>query len=399
MTSESLPIKAPPLRGLTRQERQFLPAALEIVETPPSPIGRLGGYVLVFVFASAIVWAYLGHVDIVAIAKGKIIPTGYTKIIQPFETGVLRAIHVQDGQKVHTGDVLIELDPTMNKAELGHLEGDLMAARIDVARLTAALKAEIGGTVNFVAPEGATLEQAEMGRQFFLGQFAQYKRKLASLIGGETLKQAERESLRASIGKIQALLPMMQERTQMRKTLLDHQNGSKIVYLESLQELVSNQKDLDVQTSHLKEADAALAEASAKREEMQADYRRANLSDLAEATRKAGGLEQDVARAKQRTRYQALTAPIDGTRPAGRGPHHRRRRDAGSDSAGDRALRQPDGNRGFGRQRGHWLHPPRPSRRNQSRYVQLYPIRPAPRNRHQPLARCDRARSRQQKHR
>ena len=65
----------------------------------------------------ALAWASFGTVDIVATAPGKIIPSGRTKVIQPFETGVVRAIHVRDGQSVKAGDVLIELDPTMNEAE------------------------------------------------------------------------------------------------------------------------------------------------------------------------------------------------------------------------------------------------------------------------------------------
>ena len=37
------------------------------------------------------------------VASGKILPTGRTKSIQPFETGVVRAIYVRDGQAVKAG--------------------------------------------------------------------------------------------------------------------------------------------------------------------------------------------------------------------------------------------------------------------------------------------------------
>src|SRR4051812_1372658 len=80
----------------TRNELAFLPAALEIVETPPSPIGRAIGATLIVLFCLAVAWASFGQIDIVASASGKIIPTGRTKIVQPYESGVVRAIHVQD---------------------------------------------------------------------------------------------------------------------------------------------------------------------------------------------------------------------------------------------------------------------------------------------------------------
>src|ERR1700716_4431864 len=113
-----------------REDLEFLPAALEIVETPPSPIGRAIGATLIALFVLALAWACLGHVDIVATATGKIVPTGRSKVIQPFETGVVRAIRVADGQTVNAGDVLIELDPTINKGETNHLQGDLQSAQL-----------------------------------------------------------------------------------------------------------------------------------------------------------------------------------------------------------------------------------------------------------------------------
>ena len=123
----------------TRREHElaFLPAALEIVETPPSPIGRaIGADHHRAVLRRRWPGRAFGKVDIVATAPGKIVPSGRTKVIQPFETGVVRAIHVRDGQSVKAGDVLIELDPTMNEAEREHLQSDLVggAARRRPAR-------------------------------------------------------------------------------------------------------------------------------------------------------------------------------------------------------------------------------------------------------------------------
>jgi len=66
-------------RELTKEELQFLPAALEIVETPPSPIGRGLSWLLIVLFLIAFVWSIVGMIDEVAVASGKVVPSGYTK--------------------------------------------------------------------------------------------------------------------------------------------------------------------------------------------------------------------------------------------------------------------------------------------------------------------------------
>src|SRR5262249_58700266 len=107
-------------RARRRDELAFLPAALEIVETPPSPAGRWIAATIMLLFCAALAWAAWGEIDIVASASGKVVSNGRSKVVQPFETGVVRAIKVQDGQTVRAGEVLIELDPTVNAAERDH---------------------------------------------------------------------------------------------------------------------------------------------------------------------------------------------------------------------------------------------------------------------------------------
>src|ERR1700674_4115907 len=140
----------------TEEELAFLPAALEIVETPPPPLAGFIGVTLIALFCLALAWATFGHVDIVATADGKIVPSGRTKLIQPFETGVVRAIHIHDGQRVKAGESLIELDPTMTTAEQDRFKGDLIAAHLDVARLKAVLAGGDDPLADFHPPEGAT---------------------------------------------------------------------------------------------------------------------------------------------------------------------------------------------------------------------------------------------------
>ncbi len=298
--------------GPDRDDREFLPAALEIVETPASPVGRAIAYAIMALFSVALLWACFGRVDIIASAKGKIIPSGRTKVIQPFETGVVRAIDVHDGQVVKAGETLIELDPTMNDAESKHYQSDLIAAQLDVARLQAEL-ADGDPLTDFKAPADASPELVAVQRKFLLDQTAEQQAKLEVLDRQARQKQAERDTIQATIGKLEASLPVLEERLQIVKTLYEHTTGSKASYLEVLQPYVEEQHELDVQKRRYDESTAAISAIEEQRVEASEEYRRERYGDLVEAERKAKGLSEDLIRAQHRAQLQVLTAPVDGT--------------------------------------------------------------------------------------
>ncbi len=304
-----------PFRGKEARDKDelaFLPAALEVVETPPSPIGRSIAWAIVAIFCLALTWAALAKIDIVASAQGKIIPSGRTKVIQPFETGVVRAIRVRDGQSVKAGDVLIELDPTINEAERDHLRSDLIAAQLDVARLTAALGESTDPLAVFDPPAGANPTQIAMQRQFLASQVAEHRAKLLALDRQRAQKEAERATIAATITKLEATIPLLEQKVEVRKYLYEKELGSKIIYLQDLGDLTSQKQDLLVQKSRLNEADAAVAAITESAAQAKAEYRRTLSSDLATVSQKAAGFAQDVIKAEQRTRLQQLLAPVDG---------------------------------------------------------------------------------------
>src|SRR5712671_3515050 len=271
-----IPFRRAPERGGERrgEELAFLPAALEIVETPPSPIGRAIGATIILLFCAALVWAWWGTIDIVASATGKIVPSGRTKVIQPFETGVVRSIRVQDGQTVKSGDVLIELDPTVNAAERDHLHNDLLAEQLNIARLHAALAGGNDPMADFLPPIDADPTLTSTQRQLLLNQVTEHRAKIAALARQQAQKEAEEATTAATIHKFAAMIPVVQQRVDIRKTLMDQGLSSKLSYFETLQLLVEQQEDLSVQKSHLHEAEAAAAALRETRGQAVAEYRR-----------------------------------------------------------------------------------------------------------------------------
>lgn len=118
-----------------RYEHEFLPAALEVQGTPPAPLSRAISWSLMILFCITLLWAYFGEVDIVAVAQGKITPGGNDKVIQAVEIGVVRQIHVSDGQQVKAGAPLIELDTTVSHGDKQRAEKELARLNLESERL------------------------------------------------------------------------------------------------------------------------------------------------------------------------------------------------------------------------------------------------------------------------
>ncbi|HCF30196.1 MAG TPA: hemolysin D [Cyanobacteria bacterium UBA11049] len=87
----------------------------------PALWSRLFVWLLVSSTASAIFWAALAKIDQTVVATGKLEPNGAVKEIKAPTGGVVREIHVKDGEAVKKDKLLITFDPTAPEADLNSL--------------------------------------------------------------------------------------------------------------------------------------------------------------------------------------------------------------------------------------------------------------------------------------
>jgi hemolysin D len=243
------------------------------------------------------------------------VPTGRTKTIQPLETGIVSAIHVQDGDSVTAGQVLIELDRTVTQAERKHIAQELVASQLDVARLSALRDGFETGTVprDLTTPAGASEADVARTRSSMRAQAGEQLAKLASINQQIEQKQAEQQSIIATIAKIDATLPLVEEQASVRRKAMEIQYGNRIAYLDAQVRLTEQRHELIVQRRHAVEVEAARKSIVAQRDETRAEYARGIANDLAEAEQKAAQLAADLIKAEWRMQDQVLRAPIDGT--------------------------------------------------------------------------------------
>jgi hemolysin D len=287
---------------------EFLPAVLEIQQVPPSPIGRALLWTILAAFTAAGLWATLGWVDIVATAQGKIIPSGYSKIIQPYEAAVIASIQVQDGQAVKQGDVLIELDSTLNRADYDRAFNEYRATKVDAARLRALIK----GRTTFEPPAGADGIYLALQQQLLRDQLAEYQAKIAGAQHLVDQRQAALEQTKENILRLEATVPMEIERAEAYKKLLEHEAVTKMDFLQAEGQRIDKTQELAGQKKKLEQDRASLAEAEKHYRAMASEFQQTKQAELSALETKAASLAQEVTKAGQKAGLQRLTSPIDG---------------------------------------------------------------------------------------
>lgn len=94
-------------------------------------------YLMAAVVAAAIAWAAIARVDEVTRADARVVPDGREQVISSLEGGILRELHVREGQVVYEGQELAQLDPTRFEAQQNEGQAKKIALLATVARLTA----------------------------------------------------------------------------------------------------------------------------------------------------------------------------------------------------------------------------------------------------------------------
>lgn len=297
----------------TWRETDFLPAALEVVETPPNPLGRTILWVLLAMIGVALAWSVLAKVDVVAVAPAKVIAAGHNKLVQAAEGGVVRAIMVRDGEQVRRGQPLLALDPTASGAERQQAQARLETAELDIARSRALLRALAGRGIDFRPPPGAPPELVETQRALIASRVAEIDAKTGALREQGMEAQAAYAAASAEIARLRDTLPYLAERAAKRRVLTDKGFASQIGQLELDQQRVDHERQILVQEQNRLRAGASLAGVRQQQAQTRSEAMRETLADLARAEAEARLAREELVKATQRSGLQIVRAPVDGT--------------------------------------------------------------------------------------
>jgi len=301
----------------TKDELEFLPAAQEIVETPASPTGRILMLSLCTLFLLTFIWAFVSQIDIVSVARGRIISAERTKKIQPFEKGIVTSIYVTEGQEVKEGDLLVELDPTENRTDENIAGAELIGAQLNLDRLKQLVEAIKGKNAiqSKYVPlniEGISAQQLENQKLLYNAALDSYNSKVQGVKEELAQKKSELNEAEAEIKRLTDTLPLVQERMDKLKFLSDQKYVSRMDYLNTEQEYVNIRETLSKQEKTRDTVNHSIDVLKQKLINTKADQEVVIRKEIDETRIKMMSLEQSLAKYSGRAEKAKIVSPIDG---------------------------------------------------------------------------------------
>lgn len=290
-----------------RQEREFLPDVLELEVTPPEFGSRLALRLIVALCVLALCWAYLGQVDIVATAPGKIVPNGKLHAVQSVDGGSVKQIFVKEGQRVKLGDPIVEIDSTINKTDLSTLSQRMTMLRAEKLRLSAELADARPNydAASIPAEVGVLQESIRLSRQ------AVFESKLTAARNAMKSKTLNIAVMQDGLAKLLASLTTAREKEQRVRPYV-----GKVVplfdYLKLKDDAIQLESNVASQRNLLKIAQEEEQAASQEVRRLTQERRSQVLAELDECNSKLTSMNGDVDKAGSLVSRKRIYAPASG---------------------------------------------------------------------------------------
>jgi len=299
-----------------RLQYEFLPAAEEIIETPAAPFGVVVIWLTTILLALALAWAYLGQIDIVAVGNGRVSTEGSVKVVQSASYGVVKRITAQEGQRVHKGDVLVELDKTTAEKELATTAQSLNIARAE--RDTLRRLATGNGADDIINSAGVSDEAKAVLREFTTSQLALASAKEQALKGSIASHQRQLQFNQQTKAQLEGEVQKLKDRQVKVKQKLESANAIERIRLQNEldtleQRITTANSAATGQGQQVLQSQLTLAQAQSQSQVSLAETNSSISGQVIAQEQRIAELENNLAKAKRVLEQTTITAPVDGT--------------------------------------------------------------------------------------
>ena len=279
---------------------------------PPVPTSFRGpalaalGVVLA-TLAIFVIWGVTAPINSGAIAPGEVIPAGKSRTVQHLEGGIIRAIHVRDGERVANGAPLLDLDQAEARAALAIAATDEAAQ----AALLARLSAERDGAR--LPPLHTSNDSVRNQARLFDARRAALAKDIAGLQKRIADARTELKGWSGKAGHLSALSDFAVEESRINQDLYDKNFIAKprLLQLESRKSetaaaMAENDAEMARARQKITEAESAIAK-------LQGDWLNNLLEELRRAQEAHAAAAERSKVARERLARTRITAPQEGT--------------------------------------------------------------------------------------
>jgi hemolysin D len=143
-------------------------------------------------------WAYLGQIDEVAKASGKLVPQGEVFKVSAIEAGKIERLRIVEGQTVQAGEALAELDTEVTRKEIERLQNQLVS-----------IQTESQQTAGMVARTHLEAEaRATLAEQTVQAQEVTVRQNAATAETNQALLEQLQQDARAKTERVERLRPL-----------------------------------------------------------------------------------------------------------------------------------------------------------------------------------------------
>lgn len=290
----------------TKDKHEFRPLLVEIEDRPLNPLGRALLWTVIGFMVLTCLWLFFARIDVVVSARGKVIPHGEIKVLQPIETGVISKIMVREGEYVAKDQILMEIDPSVTETNLESKQRNLELLEAETARLRALIEgkpfilpasckdATVAATQRLIYD--TTKSAYDQQLQLLEQQTAQVDEQLTSaLVDRERLIKLH-ENAKAKEQRLEAVLDII----------------ARSEYENAQNEAESYAKQATMKEHEVMQLSAKLTELNEQRTLVTQEYRNRLLEELTQKRKEATVLAVEIEAIGFKSAKQRLRSPVDG---------------------------------------------------------------------------------------
>ncbi len=249
-------------------------------------------------------------VENVVVATGQVIPSDRVQTVQHLEGGIVTTVHVKEGQEVHKGEPLLEIDLGGSSLNLEQLTARSASAQASRTRLTAESQGLALKATDFPKELESKIVRAEMGA--FTSRALEYQGSLASSQAMLLQARGDVAQSQARIDGLRSSLALHEQEAGIAQQLAAEQLIGQLEVLDKQRALTLVRTDLAAAVQSLVSNRAKVEQAQAKILETQGAFRRRASEELAQTERELLSLSEDLSRARNQRSRTVVLAPTDG---------------------------------------------------------------------------------------